>query len=423
MSPNLNTQSDTAENFSYNWLSRQFHWFIAVLIFIAFALGWTMEGLELSKDKLNFYAWHKWLGLFILALVLLRLCWRVLTKPPEHSSSQVPAIIHLGAKLGHFLLYAVLILLPLVGWLRSSSAGFQIVVFEVFPVPDLLAKDEALSKQLAEIHELLALFLALLVVGHVAAVFFHHVFFKDPVLQKMKPNFLHKALVGLALMGCVVFYVSYTDFTSSEGGKPSFEQAKNIEKDGASKEEKASSKIKISDAHSEESWTVDEKVSLLEFTATQKGAKTTGVFKKYRLKQLVFNPDALEKAVVEIEIDITSLSLSNLLVEQTLASSAWFDASDFPVARFQSKQFKALGGEIYEITGDLQIKDIILPNVMKLTIKRTSSEKEGALVIEAAGETSLSRLAYKVGQGEWAATDDLADEVHLKIHIRALKKR
>ena len=123
MSSDLNAKREVTDSVSsYNWLARQFHWFIAVLIFIAFALGWTMEGLELSKDKLNFYAWHKWLGLLILVLVLLRLCWRLLTKVPAHSSphvssSNVPGLFQFGAQLGHFLLYAVLILLPLVGWL------------------------------------------------------------------------------------------------------------------------------------------------------------------------------------------------------------------------------------------------------------------------------------------------------------------
>lgn len=415
VSSNLKAQREVSGSASsYNWLARQFHWFIAVLIFIAFALGWTMEGLELSKSKLNFYAWHKWLGLLILVLVLLRLCWRILTKVPGHTSTQVPGIFHFGAQLGHFLLYAVLILLPLVGWLRSSSAGFQIVILEVFPVPDLLSKDEALSKQLAEVHELLALFLALLVVGHVAAVVIHHLFFKDPVLQKMKPNLLHKALIACALSGGLGFYVSYLDFSASEKTKISSE-IKNTEE--------LTKEVVTEETGSEGNWQVDEKVSLLEFTAKQKGAKTTGVFKKYKLKQLDFNPEALDKSVVEIEIDVTSISLSNLLVEQTLASSAWFDASEFPKALFRSKQFKSLGSDVYEVSGDLQIKDITHPTVLKLTIQLEDSDKSIPAIIEAKGETSISRLAYKIGQGEWASTDDLSDEVQLKVHIRALKKR
>lgn len=420
MSSDLNAKREVTDSVSsYNWLARQFHWFIAVLIFIAFALGWTMEGLELSKDKLNFYAWHKWLGLLILVLVLLRLCWRLLTKVPAHSSphvssSNVPGLFQFGAQLGHFLLYAVLILLPLVGWLRSSSAGFQIVILEVFPVPDLLSKDEALSKQLAEVHELLALLLALLVVGHVAAVVIHHVFFKDPILQKMKPHLLHKALIACALLGGLGFYFTYSDFSASEKTKISSE-IKDTE--GPPKE------IVSKETSSNGKWEVDKKVSLLEFTAKQKGAKTTGVFKKYNLKQLDFNPEALDKSVVEIEIDVTSISLSNLLVEQTLASSAWFDASEFPKATFRSKQFKSLGSNVYQINGDLQIKDIIRPTILKLTIKLEGGDKSVPAVIEATGETNISRLAYKIGQGEWASTDDLADDVQLKVHIRALKKR
>ena len=421
------SQTETSDHSSsYNWLSRQFHWFIAVLIFAAFALGLTMEPLALSKEKLNFYAWHKWLGLFILALVVLRLCWRFVTKAPSHSSAQVPQIFHFAAKVGHFLLYAVLLLLPLVGWLRSSSAGFEIVIFEVLPVPDLIGKDEVLSSQLAQVHYYLALFLALLVVGHVAAVIIHHLFFKDPILQKMKPHFLHKALIAFALLGGVGFYVYYTQTLGVEGPKKAEKPVKEVtEKEISSKEKDIKSESAKSDVSSrsdaEPRWDIDEQVSLLEFTATQKGAKTTGVFKKYQLKQLVFNPDELDKAVVELEIDVTSISLSNVLVEQTLASSSWFDAGEFPKATFQSKSFKSLGGDVYEVAGNLTIKDIVQPNIIKLTIQLATATEDERVVIEAKGETVISRLAYKIGQGEWASTDDLADEVQLKIHIRALK--
>ncbi len=416
-------QTGTADhNSSYNWLSRQFHWFIAVLIFAAFALGVTMEPLALSKEKLNFYAWHKWLGLFILALVILRLSWRLMTKAPAHSSPQVPQIFHFGAKVGHFLLYAVLLLLPLIGWLRSSSAGFEIVIFEVLPVPDLIGKNEALTNLLAKAHFFLALFLALLVVGHVAAVVIHHLFFKDPVLKKMKPHLLHKALIAFALLGGVGFYVYYTQtlgVTDHLGVKKPLSET--TEKDVSSTNaKKVTKELAQPDASSQ--WGIDEKISFLEFTATQKGAKTTGVFKKYQLEQLVFNVNELDKAIVQLEIDVSSISLSNVLVEQTLASSSWFDAGEFPKAFFKSKSFKSLGGDVYEILGELKIKDIVKPNVIRLTIKRDDSPEDGS-VIEAKGETIISRLAYEIGQGEWASTDDLADEVQLKIHIRALNKR
>ena len=420
MSQDLGAQSDhLGQVTTYNWLSRQFHWIIAALIFMAFALGLTMEPLELSKEKLNFYAWHKWLGLVILSLVLLRLIWRLMTKVPTHQTVSVPPLFHFGAKVGHFLLYAVLIALPLVGWLRSSSAGFEIVLFEVLPVPDLLGKDEVLSNQLAFLHQLLAYFLALLVVGHVVAVFIHHQFFKDPILNKMKPHLVHKLLMLTALLGGVVFYGFYVGFAFKAGleDKKSKASVEKVETKSASNETPTKT------ADKQDSWDIDKTVSLLEFTATQKSAKTSGTFKTYHLKQLVFEEENLAGALVEIEIDVASLSLSNLLVEQTLGSSQWFNVGEFPKAHFISREFKSLGAGLYEVRGDLKIKDIVQPAIVKLTIKKTVTEQSGDVVVEAMGETVISRLSFKIGQGEWASSDDLADEVQLKIHIRALKTR
>jgi cytochrome b561 len=420
VSQDLGAQSDhLGQVTTYNWLSRQFHWIIAALIFMAFALGLTMEPLELSKDKLNFYAWHKWLGLIILSLVLLRLIWRLITKVPTHQSVTVPPLFHFGAKVGHFLLYAVLIILPLIGWLRSSSAGFEIVLFEVIPIPDLLGKDEVLSNQLAFLHKMLAYFLALLVLGHVVAVFIHHQIFKDPILNKMKPHLLHKLLIVATLLGGVVFYGFYVGF-APKAALEDLESKASVEK----AETKTSFKeMPSKTAERKTNWAIDKTVSLLEFTATQKSAKTSGTFKTYQLKQLVFEVEDLAGAVVEIEIDVASLSLSNLLVEQTLGSSQWFNVGEFPKANFISKEFKSLGGGLYEIRGDLKIKDIVQPVIVKLTIIKTVTDQSGDVVIEATGETVISRLGFKIGQGEWASTDDLADEVQLKIHIRALKTR
>ena len=408
---------------TYNWLARQFHWVIAALIFMAFALGLTMETLELSKEKLNFYAWHKWLGMIILMLVVMRLIWRFLTKAPKEQNEQVPALMNLAAKIGHFALYAVLIALPLVGWLRSSSAGFQIVLFEMIPVPDLIGKDEVLSKQLAGLHHLLADALAILVIGHIGAVVVHHLVFKDPVLLKMKPNFVHRFMIFGALIGSVVFYGYYTGFSpKSHKGEMSSVPAVKISKSEGDKED-AKRAQKEANSKAQASWEIDQKVSQLEFIATQKSAKTSGVFKTYKLVQLEFDPEKLSEAVVKIEIDVNSLSVSNTLVEQTLTSSQWFNVSEFPKATFVSNEFKSLGGESYEVSGDLQIKDIVKPAVVKLTINTLIDDTTGTEVIEAKGATTLSRLSYKIGQGEWSSTDDLADDVQLTIHIRALKSR
>lgn len=317
-------------------------------------------------------------------------------------------------------MYCLLIVLPLIGWLRSSTAGFQVVLFETFPLPNLLAKNETLSKQLSEIHELLALLLALLIVAHIAAVIVHHIFLKDPVLLKMKPNLLHKVLIVMTLIGGAGFYGTYSFYFTPQPQLTHDGDMKSESQKGV--EDKVIDKSIVVRGEGEQ-WIVDNKKSKFEFVAKQKGAETTGEFKYYLLKQLIFDPLKLNEAVVEIEIDVSSIALGNLMIEQTLGSSQWFDVSDFPKAYFISNKFKKVGNDLYELRGDLKIKNIVKPQVLTLSIKSSPVLTNSSLSIEAKGKAVISRLDYKIGQGEWAGTEDLDENVILKFHIHAIKKR
>jgi cytochrome b561 len=85
-------------------------------------------------------------------------------------------------------LYALMVVIPLTGWLMSSAKGFQTVWFGVLPLPDLLAKDKALGDQLAQLHWALNVGLLLLIAGHAAAALWHHVVLKDDTLRRMLPT-------------------------------------------------------------------------------------------------------------------------------------------------------------------------------------------------------------------------------------------
>jgi cytochrome b561 len=86
------------------------------------------------------------------------------------------------------LLYALMLCIPVSGWLMSSAKGFQTVWFGVLPIPDLIGKDKELGKTLAELHEALNIGLLLLIIGHALAAFFHHFVHKDDTLRRMLPG-------------------------------------------------------------------------------------------------------------------------------------------------------------------------------------------------------------------------------------------
>jgi len=160
------------------------HWLVALLIFVGFPLGVYMVDLPLSPDKLTLYSYHKWIGVTVLMLVVVRLGWRLTHTPPPLPDS-VAAWQRRASAIVHGLLYLLMIAIPLSGWLMSSAKGFQTVWFGVLPLPDLIGKDKALGDLLAEIHKILNFTLLGLVVLHVGAALQHHFIERQPFLQRM----------------------------------------------------------------------------------------------------------------------------------------------------------------------------------------------------------------------------------------------
>lgn len=161
------------------------HWLIAIGILSAFCVGLYMADLPLSPQKLKIYSWHKWAGVSIFLLVLVRLTWRLGHHPPP--AVDMPRWQTLAAETVHRVLYLLMFAIPLSGWLMSSAKGFQTVYFSVLPIPDLLSKDVELGKQLAEVHELLNWLMIALVAGHAAAALKHHLLDRDDTLRRMLP--------------------------------------------------------------------------------------------------------------------------------------------------------------------------------------------------------------------------------------------
>jgi len=162
------------------------HWVGAALIAGNLAFGLYMVDLPLSPAKLRYYAWHKWAGVTIFLLSALRLSWRLFHSAPPLPSS-LPPWQRKAANASHHLFYLLFFAAPLSGWLFSSAAGFQTVVFGVVPLPDLLSKSEELADVLKLVHLGATYTLAALAVLHVAAAIKHHVVDLDDVLRRMLP--------------------------------------------------------------------------------------------------------------------------------------------------------------------------------------------------------------------------------------------
>ena len=168
----------------YTAVAIALHWLLAVALAASLAVGLFMTELPASPLKLRLTNWHKWAGITILALSLLRLAWRLTHRPPPDLPS-MPAWQRRVAHLVHRLLYALFFAVPLAGWAYSSAAGFPVVLFGIWPLPDVVPADNALAEAIKPLHWMLAYCLAALALVHVAAAIKHHYVDRDGLLGRM----------------------------------------------------------------------------------------------------------------------------------------------------------------------------------------------------------------------------------------------
>ncbi|MDH0049963.1 cytochrome b [Comamonas terrigena] len=167
------------------------HWLLAVGLIGLLAFGWYMTGLPFSPTRLKYYNWHKWAGVTILVLSLLRLVWRLTHRPPALPAAMVAAMPrwqHLAHHGVHHLLYLLFFAVPLLGWAYSSAAGFPIVWFGLWQLPNFVPADPALAEALKPWHMISAYTLAALIALHIAAALKHQFIDRDGLLRRMLPG-------------------------------------------------------------------------------------------------------------------------------------------------------------------------------------------------------------------------------------------
>lgn len=162
------------------------HWLTAALIFCAFPLGLYMSDLKFSPLKLQLFSYHKWLGVTIFLLLVIRLLWRVTHTPPALPTSIV-AWQQRAAHSVHHLLYSLLVFIPVSGWLMSSAKGVPVVYLGLIQLPDLVSKDKALGNTLEAAHSALNYVLLAVLILHIAAALKHHYIEQDDTLARMMP--------------------------------------------------------------------------------------------------------------------------------------------------------------------------------------------------------------------------------------------
>ena len=171
----------------YSRLSIFFHWMIALLIIGAFALGSIMTDMKISPSKLQYYSWHKWMGVSIFAVVALRLLSRLLLGAPAYPASMKKWETQL-ANATHIFLYVLMFAVPLSGYFYTSAAGIPVVYFKLIQLPTIIGPNPELKPILKELHEVLTTVLLIVVSLHAAAALKHFFIDKDGIFQRMLPG-------------------------------------------------------------------------------------------------------------------------------------------------------------------------------------------------------------------------------------------
>ncbi|WP_245587364.1 cytochrome b [Comamonas composti] len=167
------------------------HWLLAIGLLSAIGLGWYMTGLPFSPARLKLYNWHKWLGVSLLALSLLRLLWRLGHKPPPlpaKISEAMPAWQRLAHHATQHAMYLLFFAVPLLGWAYSSAAGFPIVFLGQIPLPDFVSPSAELAEAIKPWHGASAWALTALIAVHVGAALKHQFLDRDGLISRMLPG-------------------------------------------------------------------------------------------------------------------------------------------------------------------------------------------------------------------------------------------
>jgi cytochrome b561 len=179
--------SVTGTRSSYNGWIKFLHWLIVLLLILQFAVAWSMPDVTKDTQPVGLIAWHLSVGSTILFLMLVRLGCRLATSVPPPPDDLSP-LLQLMSRATHFLLYALLIVLPVLGWINASARGFPVQLFGFIPLPALVPKGSDWGQQMGDVHMTLAWVLLAVVALHVAGALYHAVVLRDATLRRMLPG-------------------------------------------------------------------------------------------------------------------------------------------------------------------------------------------------------------------------------------------
>jgi cytochrome b561 len=183
----LKAAPDMIRNTQSSWggVARSFHWILGIAIIGMIAYGWWMNHFPARADRFFYRSIHADIGYVVLLLMVLRLIWRAINPTPA-LPADTPRWQRIAASVSHWLLYAVTILVAMLGWAHSGARTQNYSDwFGLFHVPQITSPDKAAAAAYEDRHIFFAYVLLALIVLHFAAALWHHFIKRDRVVARI----------------------------------------------------------------------------------------------------------------------------------------------------------------------------------------------------------------------------------------------
>ncbi len=398
-----------SDNVSWNRFAKSMHWLIALCIFVAATLGWIAHESAMSPGKLQLFLWHKSVGITVLGLMFLRLVWRVTHAAPQDPSGMTAQELKL-ANLGHWVLYAFAILLPLSGWILNSAANYPFRWFGLFEIPMLMGPDKDIQTAATRAHWTLFCILAALVAGHVVMAFKHHLA-GIPLLSRMLPERLGIVPTLAFLLGLSAAWVglAYTMSYSTPSSTANQDQSA-----GQAVTQESVSGVSAG-AKTAPLWVMDAESSSLTFIATYDDIEFEGGFSEFA-PVINFDPTDLAGSSFDVSINTTTVDTDNYDRDELLPLTDWFWFEKYQEAVYVATSFESLESGQYRANGVLDLKGV--SKVVPLDFNWEVVDENTAKLV---GTAPINRRDFAIGAGGWFDDPTVGFEVKVLVDLTLTK--
>lgn len=172
----------------YTPTAKALHWLVVALLVFQYVVAWKMPHIGRNTVPDTIINLHFSLGVLIIAVIVVRLGWRFTHPEPTPLAGLLPWQVHTARTL-HWLLYVLLIVIPVLGWMNASFRGYDVSFFGLFTMPKLVGTRAPGFGWTGDVHMLMSYYVLLPLAGlHVVAALYHRFIRRDGVLARMLPN-------------------------------------------------------------------------------------------------------------------------------------------------------------------------------------------------------------------------------------------